>query len=124
MNLPDFLTQQLDGSIHLAGHAIGLQELVHRYNEGYTPDTLAAECGSAPLPLIHKAIAFYLENRAQVDGYMARYPARIKGRQAPDPDAQQLAQLRRRVEAMHRAELAWRPPWLTVADPPSEEVNL
>jgi hypothetical protein len=56
------------------------------------------------LALIHKVIAFYLENRADVDRYVADCRAaldeqRIKGRH-PDWQA-----LRQRFEALHQSRL-------------------
>ena len=43
MTLPDSLTQDPDGFIHVTGHRIGLQHLVHYYNEGYSAEMLACE---------------------------------------------------------------------------------
>jgi hypothetical protein len=60
MNLPSFLEQDSDGFVHVAGHRIGLQHLVHYYNEGFSPETLACEYPSLSLAEIHKVIAFYL----------------------------------------------------------------
>ena len=50
MTLPDFLTRDEDGFIHVAGHRIGLEHVIHYYNEGYSPEMLADELG------IHRAI--------------------------------------------------------------------
>ena len=40
MTLPEYLTQDADGHIHVTGHRIGLQDLVYYYNEGHTPEAL------------------------------------------------------------------------------------
>jgi Protein of unknown function (DUF433) len=40
MILPDFLSQDNDGYIHVAGHRIGLQDLVYYYNEGHSAEAL------------------------------------------------------------------------------------
>lgn len=78
MNLPEFLTQDSKGFIHVAGHRIGLQHLVHYYNEGYSAELLSAEYTTLSLAVIHKIIAFYLENRSAVDQYMASCDAELQ----------------------------------------------
>jgi uncharacterized protein (DUF433 family) len=72
MILPDFLTRDADGSIHVTGHRIGLEHLVHYYEEGYSPEMLVSEYPSLGLAEIHKIIAFYLENRIEVDAYISK----------------------------------------------------
>ena len=63
MILPDFLVQDSDGYIHLAGHRIGLQDVVYYYNEGCSAEELCEVFPTLPLALVHKVIAFYLESR-------------------------------------------------------------
>ncbi len=67
MQLPDFLTIWPDEEIVLTGHRIGLCHVVHYYNEGFSPEMLAEQFPSLPLALIQKVIAFYLDNKAEVD---------------------------------------------------------
>src|SRR5947209_3870323 len=85
MNLPDFLTNAGGGEIRLTGHRIGLFHLVRRYNEGYSPEMLVCQYPSLPLALVHKVIAFYLENRAPVDAYVAGVQAEISRQQDANP---------------------------------------
>ena len=40
MTLPDFL-QDADGYIPVAGHRVGLQDVVYYYNEGHSAEALA-----------------------------------------------------------------------------------
>jgi uncharacterized protein (DUF433 family) len=75
MNLPDFLTQDAHGDIRLTGHRIGLFHVVRAYNDGCSPQELAAEFPTLPLALIQQVITFYLENRPEVDDYVTRYQA-------------------------------------------------
>jgi uncharacterized protein (DUF433 family) len=106
MTLPSFLTQDADGEIRLTGHRIGLYSVVRRYQEGYSAEMLLCEYPSLPLALIHKVIAFYLENQAEVDAYVAEYRAAIERQAAapcPGPD---MAELRRRLEERRRAGIA------------------
>jgi uncharacterized protein (DUF433 family) len=106
MNLPDFLAQDRYGYIHLAGHRIGLRHVVELYNDGYTPERLHDHFPTLPLALVHKVIAFYLENRAEADAYL-RQSREALDRQAaalqPGPDA---AELERRMEARRPKESA------------------
>lgn len=60
MNIPDFLDADADGFVHVTGRRVGLQHLVQYYNEGYSPETLAAEYPTLSLASIHKVIAYYL----------------------------------------------------------------
>jgi uncharacterized protein (DUF433 family) len=104
MNLPDFLTQEPDGYIHLTGHRIGLMHVVDLYNEGYTPEMLREHFPTLALALIHKVIAFYLENQAEADAYIARCQEEIERQEAAPRRGPSAAELRRRMEAKRQAE--------------------
>jgi uncharacterized protein (DUF433 family) len=104
MNLPDYLTQDPDGYIRLTGHRIGIQDVVHFYNEGYSPEMLVGQYPTLPLSLIHKTIAFYLDNQAEVDGYLARCDTAIEAQRAAAQKGPGLAELRRRLQATKSAE--------------------
>ena len=104
MTFPDFITRDPDGYIHLSGHRIGIQDVAYFYNEGYSAEMLLGQFPTLSLALIHKAIAYYLENKNEIDGYMARCDAemeelRAKARRGPD-----IVELRRRMEAMTQAK--------------------
>jgi uncharacterized protein (DUF433 family) len=110
MNLPDFLTEDVLGFVHLTGHRIGLTHLLFYYNEGYSAEMLACQYPTLSLALIHKTIAFYLENRAQVDAYVARCQEEMDRFRASAPRGPSMEELqnrldaRRRIEAIQRAE--------------------
>src|SRR5262245_61788368 len=99
MRLPEFLTQETDGEIHLTGHRIGLLHLVHYYNEGYSPEMFVCQYPTLPLALVHKVIAFYLENRAEVDTYVANCRTELTRQRASSPNPLDLQALRKRLEA-------------------------
>lgn len=103
MNLPDFLTQVEYGAIRLTGHRIGLEHVVQSYNEGYSAEMILCEFPTLPLALIHKVIAFYLENQAEVDAYVAKCEAEIERQRASAPGID-WEELRRKFEAMNRPE--------------------
>jgi uncharacterized protein (DUF433 family) len=99
MNLPEFLAQDADGFIRLHGHRVGLQDLVHFYVEGYSAEMLAEEFPTLPLSLIHRTIAFYLDNQAEVDVYVAGARTDTDRQAAAAPRGPGLAELRRRMAA-------------------------
>jgi uncharacterized protein (DUF433 family) len=81
MQLPEFLTQSPDGEIRVSGHRIGLYHLVERYNEGESAEMLACRYPSLPLALVHKVLAFYLENQPEIDAYVASCRSVMDGQQ-------------------------------------------
>lgn len=104
MTLPDFLTQDDLGSIRISGHRIGLRHLVNCYNEGHSPEMLLCRYPTLTLALIHKVIAYYLENREAVDAYVAKCEEEIERHRAATPPAPSMAELRRRLEAIERSK--------------------
>ena len=104
MNLPEFLVDHPDGEIRLTGHRIGLYHVVFYYNEGYSPEMLVEQFPTLSLALVHKVIAFYLENQAEVDAYIARHEAECERLRASTPASPGLMQLRQRLQAMRKAE--------------------
>ncbi len=106
MNLPDFLRRDDFGEIFLAGHRITLYHVIKDYQAGDGAETLAASYPTLPLALVHKVIAFYLENQAAVDQYVAEARAEIDRQAAAPQRGPNLAELQRRLEAKRQAESA------------------
>jgi uncharacterized protein (DUF433 family) len=104
MNLPDFLVDHPDGEIRLTGSRIGLSDVVYYYNEGYSAEMLAEQFPTLSLALIHKVIAFYLDNQAEVDSYVSEQETATDRLRASLPDPPALAAIRRRLLAAQRAE--------------------
>jgi uncharacterized protein (DUF433 family) len=77
MNLPDFLTRLPEGEILITGHRIGLYHIVERYNEGESAEMLASRYPTLPLSLVHRLIAFYLDNKSEIDSYVAHCSAEL-----------------------------------------------
>jgi hypothetical protein len=77
--------------------------VVHFYNEGYSPEMLLGQFPTLPLPLIYHTIAFYLENQSEVDSYIARSDEAIAQQREAARKGPDLAELRRRMEAMSQA---------------------
>ena len=103
MKLPEFLTEDEYGDIWLTGHRIGLAHVVRIYNEGYSAEMIGLEYPTLSLALIHKTIAFYLENQQQVDAQVAEIDAELQRQAAAAPRGPDLTELRRRIAQMKRA---------------------
>jgi uncharacterized protein (DUF433 family) len=103
MQLPDFLTRTADGEIRLSGHRIGLHHVVHYYNEGYSPEMLVCQYPTLPLALVHKTIAFYLENQAEVDAGMQQGREAMESARAVGKHLD-VAELRQRLSALGKAQ--------------------
>lgn len=99
MTFPDYLTELPDGEITLTGHRVSLYDIVTAYNEGLSPEMLAEEFPTITLAVIHKVIAFYLENREQVDTYCRTYRTEIEQQMKLPRLGPDLVELRRRLEA-------------------------
>ncbi len=96
MILPDFLTRDTDDEIHLTGHRIGLYTVVRLYREGNTAEQIAEELESLGLALVYKTLAFYLENRAEVDAYVDGYRAELERQERIYRKGPSIEELRRR----------------------------
>jgi uncharacterized protein (DUF433 family) len=106
MTLPDFLRSDEYGEIFLVGHRITLYHIVKDYQDGCTVEMLAAAYPTLPLALLHKVIAFYLENQAEVEQYVKETRAEVERQAAAPRRGPSLAELQRRLEARRQAESA------------------
>lgn len=104
MDLPEYLTRGPLGEIRLTGHRIDLYHFVYYYNEGYSAEMLLCQFPTLRLALIHKVIAFYLDNRTEVDAYVAEVQAQIQEQRATGLHVPGLVELRKRLGAREAAE--------------------
>ena len=102
--LPDFLSADVFGFVHVAGHRIGLRSLVRCYNDGYSAEMIAAEYPTLSLATIHKVIAFYLENRYEVDRYVAECDADMEVFAAAPRHGPTVEELRERLAKIQLAK--------------------
>jgi uncharacterized protein (DUF433 family) len=100
MDLPDFLNRESSGEIRLARRRIGLYHFVSYYNDGYSPEMLAGQFPDVSLSLIHKVIGFYLENKTEVDDYIAHCKNELQQQRAANPRRLHFTELRERLEQM------------------------
>lgn len=104
MILPDFLTRDSTGEIRLTGHRIGLYHLVRYYDDGYSVEMLACQFPGLQLAMIHKAIAYYLENKNGVDAYIASCREELDRQRTAKPEGLPLKTLRERLIGMQHAK--------------------
>ena len=70
--LPDFL-EVTDDEIRVVGHRISLFHILKEFNLGHSPEEISLRFPTLKLATIHKIIAFYLENQAEVDAFLTAY---------------------------------------------------
>lgn len=100
MVLSNFLARDPDGFVRLTGHRIGLHHLIRAYNEGFSPEMLLGEFPTLSLALIHKVIAFYLENQPEVDRYIAAEEQASESQRAAAAPSTGLPELRQRSQKL------------------------
>jgi uncharacterized protein (DUF433 family) len=104
MNLPDFLKVGSHGEIRFTGHRIDLYSVISLYREGYSAEMLAEEYDTLSLALIHRTIAFYLDNRSEVDAYVDAYAAELDRQAAEHVPSPALLEIRKRLAARQQAK--------------------
>ena len=104
MTLPDFLEAEDGGYIRLAGHRIGLHHVVRLFNDGHSPEAIAAHYPTLSLAHIYKVCAYFLENQDEVERYVAAHDAEMERQMAASGAGPTLRELRARLEARRRAE--------------------
>jgi uncharacterized protein (DUF433 family) len=98
MTLPDCLHRGSLGEIRFAGSRIDLYFVIEAYNQGWPAEAIALRYDTLRLADIHKAIEFYLANRADVDAYVRDVEAEIVRLEATLPRVD-IAALRDRLAA-------------------------
>src|SRR5262249_16786860 len=88
--------------IRVKGHRIGLEHIVERYHEGYSPEQISLDFPGVSLAQIYGIIAYYLYNEAVVDAYIERVDNRSEAAyqhwlaEPPSPASQRIRALRGR----------------------------
>ncbi len=104
MILPGVLTSDPDGYIHVTGHRIGLIDLVHYHNQGYSSALLLQQFPSLSMAVIEEVISYYLGNREEVDNYVADVLAEIELQRATTPQQIDWDSLRAQYKSRPPAE--------------------
>jgi uncharacterized protein (DUF433 family) len=97
------LTRWEDGSIRVGNTRILLDLVVYAFNEGRTPEEIVLNYPTLKLSEVYGAITHYLENRDQIDAYIAQREdeaEQLWTKIESDPQQKQLRQklLARRAE--------------------------
>jgi hypothetical protein len=100
MNLPDFLTRDPEGEIHLTGRRIGLYSIVRCRNESYSAERIAEEFDLPSVEVVRHVLAFAEENRTEVDAYVEAYRQELDRQAATLRQGPSAEELRRRWQAM------------------------
>jgi uncharacterized protein (DUF433 family) len=98
MHLDEYLDIISEDTIRLKGHRLGLEQIVERYHEGYSPEQIALEYPGVDLEQIYGIITYYLHNKDAVDAYIARIDAAAAGRY--QEWAAQMPEISQRVRAV------------------------
>src|SRR5437667_11531685 len=103
--LPDIFDLDPDGQIHFKGHRIRLIDVASRYEEGHAPEAILIDFyPTLSLAQIYRAIAYYLENDAEVRSLISqnnRLVEELKMRASPTPS---MAELRGWLDVRRKAE--------------------
>lgn len=106
MNLPEFLRQDDLGEVFFTDHRVTLYHAVQCYKDSYRPEAIIEQYPTLPLALAYKAVAYYLENREEVDNYVERTRREIERQAALPPKGPSFEELTQRLEAQRQAESA------------------
>ncbi len=66
------LREDEHGAIRVADTRVTLDTIIGAFHQGATPEEVVQQYPSVPLAATYAAIAFYLQNRAEVDAYLNR----------------------------------------------------
>src|SRR4051794_3793291 len=105
MVLPDFLAKDADGEIRMTGHRIRLIDVAARYEEGHSPETIVLDhYPTLDLALVHKVVAYYLENENEVKAMIDANAGEMQRLGALPRQTPTWQELRRRMDAKRQAE--------------------
>ena len=103
MNVSDSMERDSDGETRLKGHRIRLIDVAKRYDEGHSVEAIVLDYyPTLTLPLVHKTVAFYLENGDEVRKLIEQNEQAMKQLAARPQTTPTLAELRRRMQAKQR----------------------
>ena len=93
---PDYLPE-IDGERRFKGTRVTPWVLLHFYNaQGYSAEMLASEFPSVDLAVIHKFLAFYIENGSEMDALARTEEGEAERLGAASPNRLTLAELQKR----------------------------
>jgi uncharacterized protein (DUF433 family) len=107
MNLPDFLTRDDNGWIHVTDHRIGLEDIVFFFRRGDSPEMLHLRFPTVAVSTMYRVIAFYLDNEKEAGAYVDDFLAEGERQRAEAVNqGPSLAELRERLAQKRLAQSA------------------
>ena len=70
VEIANLLVRTPQGSWRIAGTRVSLDSVVYSFCDGATPEEICQDFPALSLPVVYAAIAYYLNNREQVDRYL------------------------------------------------------
>jgi uncharacterized protein (DUF433 family) len=99
VNLEDYFETVSGGAVRIKGHRIGIEHVIERYHDGYSPEQIAQDFPGLSLEKIYATITYYLHNKAEVDEYLARLSAWVE-QQMCEADAAEPPPVVKRMRAI------------------------
>jgi uncharacterized protein (DUF433 family) len=72
MDLEQYFTFVADDAIRIAGTRIGIETVLHDYQEGASPEEIVLRYPTLSLEQVHATLTYYLVNRGKVEVYLQR----------------------------------------------------
>lgn len=95
--------EKVGDNYRIAGSRVSLASVIFVFREGYSPETIAAECfPTLSLEQVYGAIAYYLGNRNELDDYFRNEDAEFEvfRQGVSDPEfSRKIATARRELQA-------------------------
>lgn len=80
-SLPVPLEMDREGVIRVSGTRVTLDSVISAFDRGATPEEIASQYPTVPLPDVYAVIAYYLSHRGEVEEYLdgrRREAARVR----------------------------------------------
>lgn len=106
LNLPEFLIRDDLGEIFLQGHRICLHHVLSTYAQGDSPEAIVERYPTLPLPLVHKVIAFALDNQMVVEQYLLDIRKTISEQSDKVSTGPGVSVLKKRLQSLSPAQSA------------------
>lgn len=92
----DFISEN---DIRLKNHRVGIEDILHYFIDGYSPEEIQAQLPTLSLKEIYATITYYLYNLTEVQDYLTRLESRQEQRYQQSiinssPVAERLRQLK------------------------------
>ncbi len=100
--------EQRDGNYYVVGTRISLDSIVQAFRRGESPETIRQNFELLRLEEVYGAIAYYLENQADINAYLIRQGEKwADGKRNAEPPPDNLRErLLRSREEMHTTNLS------------------